>query len=107
VNAANIAGAAASTSNAFGANGGNYSSWNGSFGDVSLTANPFTSAGTGDYSLNSTAGGGAACKGAGFPGVFPGGLSTGHADIGAVQSGGGGSVGGMLVHSGMTGGMRG
>lgn len=35
-------------------------------GDVTLTANPWTSSSTGDYSLNSTAGGGAACKAAGI-----------------------------------------
>lgn len=35
-------------------------------GDVTLTADPFTNAAAGDYSLNNTAGGGAACKGAGF-----------------------------------------
>lgn len=54
-----------------------------------LTGNPFTSAGTGDFSLNSTAGAGALCKAAGFPGVFPGIASTGNMDIGAVQSGAG------------------
>ena len=40
--------------------------------DVVLTADPFTSRSTGDFSLNSTAGGGAACKGAGYPTVIPG-----------------------------------
>lgn len=34
-------------------------------GDVTLTADPFTDSSTGDYSLNNTAGGGAACKAAG------------------------------------------
>lgn len=61
-------------------------------GDVTLTATPFTSSGTGDYSLNSSAGGGALCKGVGFPGVFPGGTTTGHIDIGGVQSAGAGST---------------
>jgi hypothetical protein len=92
---ANLAGAKASCCNAFGSNGTNYANWVGSSGDVTLTANPFTNSGTGDYSLNATAGGGAACKGAGFPGIFPGATSTGHVDIGAVQSAGaGGSTGG-------------
>jgi hypothetical protein len=59
-------------------------------GDKTLTADPFTNSAGGDYSLNSTAGGGALCKGAGFPGVFPGGTTTGHLDIGAVQSTGSG-----------------
>lgn len=34
-------------------------------GDVTLTADPFTSSGTRDYSLNNTSGGGAACRAAG------------------------------------------
>lgn len=62
-------------------------------GDVTLSADPFTDSSGGDFSLNSTAGGGAACRAAGFPGAFPAGLVTGYADIGAVQhqdSGGGG-----------------
>lgn len=35
-------------------------------GDISLTVNPFTDYANGDFTLNSTAGGGAACKAAGF-----------------------------------------
>jgi hypothetical protein len=61
--------------------------------DVTLTGDPFTNAAAGDFSLNNTAGAGAACRAAGFPGVFPGGLTTGYLDIGAVQhqdAGGGG-----------------
>lgn len=54
-------------------------------GDISLSADPFTNKSGGDFSLNSTAGGGTACKGAGF-GAFV--FGTGHADIGAVQSSG-------------------
>lgn len=61
-------------------------------GDVTLTANPFTNSGSGDYSLNATAGGGAALKGTGFPGIFPNGTTTGHLDFGAVQSAGGGTT---------------
>jgi hypothetical protein len=57
-----------------------------STGQITLTANPFTSAT--NFALNGTAGGGALLKGAGFPGVFPGGLSTGAFDVGAVQSAG-------------------
>jgi len=55
-------------------------------GDITLTADPFVNAAGGDYSLNAVAGGGAACKGAGYSGVFPGGPSTGVLDVGAVQS---------------------
>lgn len=61
---------------------------------VALTGNPFTSAGTGDFSLNNTAGAGAACRAAGIPGAFPGGLTTGYLDIGAAQhADAGGSTG--------------
>lgn len=55
-------------------------------GFVTLTADPFVSAASGNFALNSTAGGGAACKAAGIPGAFPGGLTTGYLDIGAAQS---------------------
>jgi hypothetical protein len=51
-------------------------------GDVTLSVSPYTSLGT-DFSLNNTAGGGAACRGAGVPGVSPAG--TGFIDIGALQ----------------------
>jgi hypothetical protein len=34
--------------------------------DVTLTADPYTSESTDDYTLNATAGGGAACKDAGY-----------------------------------------
>lgn len=82
--------------NAWGSNtSGNYSTGiPAGAGDVTLTADPFTNSGSRDYSLNSTAGGGAACKGTGFPGAFPGGTTTGYLDIGAVQSNasGGGST---------------
>lgn len=57
---------------------------NAGIGTVTLSANPYTTIGT-DFSLNSTAGGGAACKGAGWPGVLNAG-GTGHSDIGALQS---------------------
>jgi parallel beta helix pectate lyase-like protein len=73
--------------NALGSNtAGNYSGLTGGAHDVLLTANPFTNSSSGDYSLNATPGGGAACKGVGYPGTFPGGTSTGHLDIGGVQS---------------------
>jgi hypothetical protein len=60
---------------------------------VTLTADPFTNAAGGDFSLNTTAGGGALVRAAGFPGVYPGGTTTGYKDGGAAQhqdSGGGG-----------------
>lgn len=56
-------------------------------GTVVLTGDPFTNAAAGDFSLNNTAGAGADCRRASTIGVFPGGLSTGYMDIGAVQVG--------------------
>lgn len=55
----------------------------------------FTNAAGGDFSLNNTAGAGAAARAAGYPGVYPSGTTTGFIDIGAAQhadpaSGGGG-----------------
>lgn len=49
---------------------------------VTLTADPFVSAATEDFRLNSTAGGGAALKGQAIPGLF----GAGGLDIGAVQT---------------------
>jgi hypothetical protein len=76
---------------------GNYSATNlpNVEGFVALTADPFTNAAGGDFSLNSAAGGGAACRGAGFPGAFPAGTTTGYLDVGAVEhqdAGGGGTT---------------
>ncbi len=62
---------------------------------VTGSASFFTNPGSGDFSLNNNGGGGAAARAAGYPGVFPGGLTTGYIDIGAAQhqdSGGGGST---------------
>lgn len=70
---------------------GNYNNWPG-VGDVTLTANPFTNAGGGIFTLNATAGGGAALKAAAFPGVTAAG--TGYLDIGALQSMGASAGGG-------------
>ncbi len=79
--------------NAFGANtNGNRHLIPAGPNDVTLTASPFTS--STNFALNTTAGGGAACKASGYPGAFPGGASTGSLDIGAVQSAGGGGGGG-------------
>ena len=40
--------------------------------DVALTGDPFTNSGSGDFSLNSTAGAGGACRGVGWPTSWPG-----------------------------------
>ncbi len=54
-------------------------------GCLTLTADPFTNAAGNDFSLNTTAGGGALCRAAGIPGTWPGLSTTGYRDIGAVQ----------------------
>lgn len=62
-------------------------------GDVTLSGDPFNGRTSNDFSLNSTAGAGAACRQAGFPGVLQLG-GTGFADIGALspQASGGGTT---------------
>lgn len=55
-------------------------------GFVTGSSSFFTNPGSGDFSLNNTAGGGAALKGTGYPGAMPGGLTTGYLDIGVAQS---------------------
>jgi len=80
-------------SNAYGANGTaarlNIAALS---GDVVLTADPFVARTSNNFALNSTAGGGAALKGVGFPGVLQTG-GTGHIDIGALQSAGSAGAG--------------
>ena len=66
-------------------------------GFVTGSATFFTNAGTGDFSLNNTAGGGAVARAAGYPGIFPGGLTTGYEDIGAAQVQATASAGGSYV----------
>ena len=85
--------------NGMGANtGGNYTNVT-AISTIAITSNPFTSSGTGDYSLNTTAGGGAVLRGAGIPGVMPNGTTTQHIDVGGVNtsSGGGGGGGGSFT----------
>lgn len=53
--------------------------------DVILTANPFTNAAGGDFTLNAAAGGGAAAKGAGTPGGLPGLSPIGAMSFGVYQ----------------------
>jgi len=69
-------------------------------GDVTLTSDPFVASGSGNFALNNTAGAGAACRAAGFPGAFPGGTTTGYADIGAVQHQDSGGASGGFVFGG-------
>jgi len=80
-------------SNAYRANtSGNISQVPPGIGDVTLSADPFVNRAGNNFALNSTAGGGTACKGTGFPGTLQIG-GTGHIDIGALQSAGGGGGG--------------
>lgn len=70
-------------------------------GFIALTSDPYVAAGSGNFALNTTAGGGAACRAAGIPGAFPGGTTTGYFDIGAVQhadpAAGGGETSAVFV----------
>ncbi len=54
-------------------------------GCITLTADPFANAAGGDFSLNQVAGGGAACRAAGFPSTLPGLSTNSRLDIGASQ----------------------
>lgn len=87
------------SNNAVGSNpSGNYNNLV-STGDITLTASPWV--GAPNFNLNSTSGGGASCKGAGWPGPFPGATgSTSSPDIGAIQ---GSSTGGTISNYGYTG----
>ena len=51
---------------------------------ITLTGDPYTTRGT-DYSLDNTAGQGAACRAAAFPGAHVDGNNTGYGDVGALQ----------------------
>jgi len=75
--------------------------------DVALTADPFVNTAGGNFALNNTAGGGAALRAVGIPGVFPAGLTTGYMDIGAVQHQDSASGGGILTGRNWTGGYNG
>ena len=55
--------------------------------EVTLTGDPCTNAASGDFTLNSTAGAGAACRGVGWPSAlpYPGSGRNNYPDIGALQ----------------------
>jgi hypothetical protein len=89
--------------------GGNYANLSAQASDITLTGSPFNSPSTGDFSLNGTAGQGAACKGMGFQGTLAGavgGATSASIDVGAVQStgsgGGGGTVNNYIVSKNIT-----
>ena len=52
-----------------------------------LTAQPYNNRSSGDYSLNTTAGGGAALRAAGYPPSMNGGMTPDDPDIGEIQHG--------------------
>jgi hypothetical protein len=60
--------------------------------DVIGTADPFTSASTNNFTLNATAGGGAAAKATATPGALPGLAQTGSMSFGALQPAAGASA---------------
>lgn len=63
--------------------------------DVTLSGDPFTDAPNSDFSLNNTAGAGAACRNVGYPGTIGGLATIGYADIGVYRhqdAGGGGGA---------------
>ncbi len=73
--------------------------------DVTLSGNPFTNPSGGDFTLNNTAGAGAACRNAGFPGALLYG-GTGYLDIGALRhqdpAGGGSGINRAAYPSGIS-----
>lgn len=54
-------------------------------GYITLTADPFTNAAGGDFTLNNAAGGGALLKGVGWPATLPGLIPLNHPSVGAYQ----------------------
>jgi hypothetical protein len=73
----------ANRNNAYGSNGTDRTGLSAGTGDVTLTGDPFTSAT--NWALNNTAGAGASCRAAGFPGAMVDGVNIGYIDIGALQ----------------------
>jgi hypothetical protein len=70
--------------NAVGSNtAGNYQNWATPEGAITLSADPFVNAAGGDFSLNTTAGGGAALRELGYPSTI--GLTSNYASVGAAE----------------------
>lgn len=67
--------------------------------NVTLTGSPFTAAGSGDFSLNNTAGAGASVRSANAYNSFPTGLTVGYLDGGAVQKSGGSTAATIMTVS--------
>jgi hypothetical protein len=65
--------------------------------EFTITVDPFTDYVNGNFALNSTAGGGSALKGTGWPGTIT--LGTGeNADVGPLQTSGGDGAGGASAY---------
>ncbi len=64
--------------------------------DVTLSATPFNNAASNDFTLNNTAGGGAAARAFGVPNAFPGLSQASYNDMGAFQHQDAGGSAGML-----------
>lgn len=71
--------------------------------DVTCSASPFTDAANADFTLNNTAGGGAALRGTAQPGAMPGLSQTGYLDFGALQASAGNTGGGGIFRSSIVG----
>jgi hypothetical protein len=78
--------------NAYGG-GGTTTGFTKNYSAITLTANPFTNAGSGDFSLNNTAGGGALLRQLGFPTKF-GTSTTSGISVGPAQTPPGGVTAG-------------
>lgn len=76
-------------------------------GFVTGTGSFFTNAAADDFSLNNTAGAGAAVRAVGLPGTYPDGLSIAYLDMGAVQHADPASSGGIAHMAGAGGGFAG
>lgn len=87
--------------NAFYNNGTDLSGVASGPGDVTLTGLPYTNAGGGDFTLNNTAGAGAACRGVAVAMLYGG---TTYPDLGAFQHQDAGGGGALLTPRGFTGG---
>jgi hypothetical protein len=74
-------------------------------GTITPSGSVFVDAANDNFALNNTAGAGALLRATGFPTTFPAGFTLSYSDVGAAQHQDAG--GGLLVHPGMAGGMRG
>jgi hypothetical protein len=83
--------------NAYYNNTANYGGISAGANDVALSADPYVSQSTRNYERNTTAGGGAALKEVGFPGLYPLGLTTDHIDIGVQRAEPAGGSGGVVA----------